>query len=57
MDAYTVIKVDKLGYKIRCVSDAEYWYNYKGTDYGPFATIDDAAYAALSDYEMEEFYA
>ena len=57
MDAYTVIMVDKLGYKIRCVSDTEYWYNYKGADYGPFATIDDAAYAALSDYEMEAFYA
>lgn len=57
MDAYSVIKAWRLGYAVRYVSDTEYWYDHNDQTFGPFPTIDDAAYAALIEHDLESQHA
>ena len=55
-DAAPILQAEKLGYPISCDGNGNHFYHKKGIKVGPFKTLEDAAYEAISDHEMVEAY-
>lgn len=51
VDAFAIMKANRAGYEIFWLSKEEgetAWFRKDGEEFGPFKTLDDAAYAAIS---------
>lgn len=55
-DAFVIMQATRLGYEIMSDSDNMAWYRKDNKVTGPFKTLDDAAYAAINEHEVNEAY-
>ena len=56
-DAYTLAQVARLGYTFNHDHEKDTWWYKKDAGFvGPYKSLDDAAYDALADYEINEAY-
>jgi hypothetical protein len=53
MDAIPLLNATRLGYEIISDNQDCNWYRKDGQMKGPFKTLEDASYAAISDYETQ----
>jgi hypothetical protein len=53
-DAVPILEAFKLGYVITSDEHLDAWYLKDDRKVGPYKRLEDAAYAALSEYEVEE---
>jgi len=55
-DAFVIMQATRLGYEIMSDSDNMAWHRKNNKVTGPFKTLDDAAYAAINEHEVDEAY-
>ena len=53
-DAAPIIEAFKLGYVITRDEQLDAWYLKDGRKVGPYKRLEDAAYAAISEHDVEE---
>ena len=55
-DALPIIEATKLGYELYSDESNLAWYKYGNLHVGPYNTLEDAAYDAISEHETNEAY-
>ena len=53
-DIVPIREAFRLGYEIVSDSECNAWYLKDGKSVGPYKRLEDAAYAALAEFEVEE---
>lgn len=56
VDTVILLRVARLGYSFSTDDDNFYWFMKDGRRTGPFKNLDDAAYEALAEAEINEAY-
>ena len=56
VDTLILLIVARLGYSFSSDDDNMYWFMKDGRKTGPFKNLDDAAYEALAESEINEAY-